>query len=601
MCGINYIQSVSDIVEFGRLNQVTRHRGPDYSAIVERTHGNKYHYLGHNRLAIRDLDSRSNQPYSLDEQKVMIYNGEIYNFDSVKALVQRALPNVDFKTSSDTELMYLVLANHLFDLLDHIDGMFAFVFYDNGDVYYCRDFMGIKPLYIYESGGEKVLSSEIKFIKSVIDIRGLPYTGIDSGQLVPFMLQGFTHKNKTGFSDIDLIDRGIVFKNFQPYMVLKPSFDLSDIDSSLKESVLEQSKADVDTGILFSGGIDSSLLSCLSQPNALHVIGVSKEEDLRKAGMSADAEYATLIAEHYDKKTLRLAVDSEHDIFGKVDEVVLGNEELCSDITYLISRDLCLAAKNKGITVLLSGMGADELFMGYSRYKLFKYRLLLTPFRYFFSAIKPVFMILPSMQKKIDRFIDFMYQESDILRYFSVLSNFRFSEIDKAIKEDSVNQYVERESLKNFTLDLADVKDFELDGFLKHNLMVADKSSMAASVELRVPFLSCKLFNAVADIDLRKEVGIRSQKRSLRRILFRSYREKFFKRAKAGFNPPMDQLINSINGQEFNLFLDRNRKYHRYLCREQLSRIFSEHQTNNNTYKIWQILFLVRWIELNDI
>ena len=326
MCGINYIQSLSETTELRELNQKTHHRGPDYSAIIEKTHGNKYHYLGHNRLAILDLDSRSNQPYSLDEDKVLIYNGEIYNFDSVKALIKQALPNINFKTNSDTELMYLILAHNLFDILDRVDGMYAFVFYDKGEIYYCRDFMGIKPLYVYEEGGEKILSSEIKFIKAVIDAKGLPYMGIDRDQLVPFLLQGFTHKNKTGFTNINLVDRGVVFKNFRPYKILKPLFAGSDVDASLKESVIEQSAADVDTGILFSGGIDSSLLSCLSHPNALHVIGVSKEEDVKRAGMSADAEYATLIAEYYDKKTLKLVVDSQDSVFKKIDEVVLGNE-----------------------------------------------------------------------------------------------------------------------------------------------------------------------------------------------------------------------------------------------------------------------------------
>ena len=246
-------------------------------------------------------------------------------------------------------------------------------------------------------------------------------------------------------------------------------------------------------------------------------------------------------------------------------------------------------------------MGADEFFMGYSRYKLFKYRLLFTSFKSVFSLIKPMLVMLPSMQKKMDRFINFLYQDSDILRYFSVLSNFRFSEIDKLIKGDSVTKYIERTSFTGFSLNLKDIQNFELDGFLKHNLMVADKSSMAASVELRVPFLSCKLFNAVADIDLQEEVSILSQKKSLKQILFRYYKEKFFKRAKAGFNPPMDQLINSINNAEFDAFLDENNKYQRYLYKEQLSRLFSDHQSTNNTYKIWQILFLVRWIELNDI
>ena len=601
MCGINYIQSLSNTTELRALNRKTHHRGPDYSAIIEKVHDHKYHFLGHNRLAIRDLDSRSNQPYSLENDKVLIYNGEIYNFDSVKTLIKQALPSIEFKTNSDTELMYLIFAHNLFDILDHVDGMYALVFYNKGDIYYCRDYMGIKPLYAYEEGGEKILSSEIKFIKSVIDARGLPYMGIDRGQLVPFLLQGFTHKNKTGFIDINLVDRGVVFKNFKPHKILKPFFDRLDVDRSLKESIIEQSEADVDTGILFSGGIDSSLLSCLSHPNALHVIGVSNEADVKKAGMSADAEYATLIAEYYDKKTLKLKVDSQVSVFNKIDEVVLGNEELCSDITYLISRDLCLAAKNKGISVLLSGMGADEFFMGYSRYKLFKYRLLFSSFKAVFSLIKPMLIMLPSMRKKTDRFIDFLCQDSDILRYFSVLSNFRFSEIDKLMKDDSVTKYIERTSFAGFSLNLKDIQKFELDGFLKHNLIVADKSSMAASVELRVPFLSCKLFNAIADIDLRREVSILSQKKSLKTILFQSYKERFFKRAKAGFNPPMDQLINSINDAEFNAFLDENNKYQRYLHREQLSKLFSEHQRTNNTYKIWQVLFLVRWIELNDV
>ena len=231
--------------------------------------------------------------------------------------------------------------------------------------------------------------------------------------------------------------------------------------NNLKNSISEQSKADVKTGILFSGGIDSSLISCLSNKSALHLIGASSNIDTKIAGMSADAKYASLITKNYNKNVLELKVGMQKSAFEMVDEVVLGNEELCSDITYLISRDLCLEAKNNGITVLLSGMGADEIFMGYPRYKIFKYCILFSRFKYFLFLIKPFLSALPSMQKA-DRLLDFLFNNSDIYRYYSILSNFRLSEIDDIVKKDSVSMYIKRSNLSDLSLKLKTIKNLKL-------------------------------------------------------------------------------------------------------------------------------------------
>ena len=166
MCGINGIynhKSLKDVENKVKLmNSLTKHRGPDYSNIYL----DSSVCIGHNRLSIIDLDSKSNQPFiSEDENLVLSYNGEIYNFLELKKELSKSYY---FKTKSDTEVIIAAYSLWGIEMVYKFNGMFSFALWDKSkeELFLCRDRFGIKPLYYMEVNQSIIFSSSIKALKS---------------------------------------------------------------------------------------------------------------------------------------------------------------------------------------------------------------------------------------------------------------------------------------------------------------------------------------------------------------------------------------------------------------------------------------------------
>ena len=164
MCGINGVfnhQLYQDVeIKVKSMNDLTLHRGPDFSAIYK----DDKVCLGHNRLQLIDLDDKSNQPFiSNDKNVILSYNGEIYNFLELKEELSK---NYKFKTKSDTELIVAAYQTWGIQMLEKFNGMFSFALWDklNQEFYLCRDRLGIKPLYYLEENESIIFSSSLKAI-----------------------------------------------------------------------------------------------------------------------------------------------------------------------------------------------------------------------------------------------------------------------------------------------------------------------------------------------------------------------------------------------------------------------------------------------------
>lgn len=352
------------------------HRGPDSSG----TYSSKGIGFAHTRLALVDLDSRSDQPFwDKSNRYCLVYNGEIYNFKQLRADLESK--GVSFKTSGDTEVLLLGLIHvGIEELLPKLEGMFAFSFYDNqtGTVFLARDRFGMKPLYLFEDDQRYIFASEVKAFKPWIDFE------IDPFSISSYMLGfGGPTKGATFYKSVTSISPGtytIIQQNQQP--LHKSFFSIPDfLDSELMEqlsnyspkqivdhvdelmynSVKNHMFADSAVGAYCSGGVDSSLLMAMAAKthNNLSIFHANV------LGPWSEVNAARALSKHL-KLDLNVIDVKESDFINYMPDVIKQYE---SPHTYhpncapfiMVSR----LARDMGVKGLLSGEGSDELFLGY--------------------------------------------------------------------------------------------------------------------------------------------------------------------------------------------------------------------------------------------
>lgn len=605
MCGILGTISNKNLKFEKGLNEM-HHRGPDFSAI--------YQYenltLGHNRLSIIDVDVESNQPFKI-EQHTIVFNGEIYNYLKLKEILLSE--GYTFRTKGDTEVLLAWLIVKGIERINKVEGMFSFAWFneDTCELVVCRDSIGIKPLYLYQNKDVLLFSSEIKSIFSLYP----ESKKIDQDLIAEYLLNGFIYEPETGFVNIRKLEPGSYERyNLNGELINKEVYwSLSNIDNKktsieevyeeIKESVEEHLMADVPIGLFFSGGIDSSILLTQTKSKILPVTVKAKEEEYEEAGMTSDYEYALKIGEllNVDIESIELLEKSStnDDFLNLVEEVAIGNEELIADFTFQSSKLLSQKVREKDFIVMLSGMGADEIFAGYPRYRMVKYEAL-------FKLIKPFTAFLKkskSLSKKIDRFENYYKEKSFGMSYSSLLGYYSRKEVGSLLYVNKGIEKFERkierilEPAKNYS-NLRKAMYLDFYGFLSHNFLVSDKSSMQSSIELRVPLATKKLYELSWRLKDSKLVSFRRLKKPLRNFLLKYLPKSVIDRKKAGFNPPLDTYIRNLGKSKTLQVFEQNNLFS-VLNRCMVEDIINEHYDNekNNTYKIYQLLHLSYWLK----
>lgn len=603
MCGI--ICSIGFPKEpFLRALDSISHRGPDGSGHrLFRINKNVQLRLGHVRLSVLDLDERSNQPFSLNSIQFLTFNGEIYNF---KELAETLLADIELITTSDTEVLWHLLRIYGTSILSQLEGMFALSFYDTQTkiLILARDSLGIKPLYkVITEEGNIAYASEIRALKAL----GIS-PQIHSGDIGEYIQFGFLHEPATGFKNIKKLNPGEIHcidtatlkvsKSQIPVKQIATRRIAEIIDSSIK---IHQ-RADVPQCLLYSGGIDSSALVAQMTDTVTPLIRKSAEADVQEAEMTDDSLYAKAICNHLRLPFIEVEkTASSNEFLQNINRASEGVEELIGDYTYVASLELCRVAKNNGFTVVHSGMGADEMFGGYPRYLAFKY---IDRYPNLLKLSVPLLYRLGS--KKSGRLRSAIKGRNVWDKYFALISAYSEEEILELLSL-SAKQHVDnvKETIwHNSKLDTNLKTAIHCDrlGFLSHNFIVADKSSMQTSVEMRVP-LACQTiyswFLSSRDNQLIRFVTLKAE---LKSYLFQRINRKFFRRKKAGFNPPLDTHIQQL-GEARVLSLLTSSDIHLYINMEAVKGIVYRHYSKqeNNTYKIFNLLFLASWIKTHSL
>ncbi|HWP00061.1 MAG TPA: asparagine synthase (glutamine-hydrolyzing) [Methylococcus sp.] len=531
MCGIAGVLDLSSplgspglrrIVE--RLCALQHHRGPDAAGIWEDPYGRCV--LGHRRLAIIDLDARSNQPMvDGGGRYVVVFNGEIYNFRDLKKALGAA--GVRFRTESDTEVLVEGYARWGHEVFTRLDGMFALAIYDTekGELVLARDRVGEKPLYVAWADGLITFASEFK---PLLTVPGLSRT-VSEASLYEFFVLRYVASPNTLYESISSVQPGTFLRvrpdgNWSEHSYF--AFDvpaerppvreedyIDALESALVDAVKTRLLADVPVGAFLSSGIDSGLVCGIAAT-------LASELRCFSAGFAGDANsetaFARRVAEAYGLPFEDYLV-SETDLlveagkFGAILDEPNGDRSCLP--TFFLSRLVRTQVK-----VAVSGDGGDELFGGYGRYAALRGALA--------KRERPVDGVLSYLARGLPVFpLDslrgaFPGQEAVFRRRFAsrFLSAFARSDLD----------------------DIERMRLVDLHSYLPGAVLAkVDRMSMRNSLEVRTPFFSPGLLELSSRLPMTLCERDGNLKVALRRLLERYLPTSLIRPIKQGFGMPV--------------------------------------------------------------
>lgn len=623
MCGIaGFINFDNNLDLAERANIIQKHRGPDSQKVWY----DDFICLSHQRLSIIDLNSRSDQPF-VKGNYVIIYNGEIYNYLQLK---NEYLSNIDFLTDSDTEVVLEMFNKFGAKALDHFVGMFSFVIYNQIDnkVFAARDHFGIKPFYFYKKQEKFAFASELKTLSSLIPnsreinrkalIASLNYLWIPGNDTI---FKEFSKLPPAHYLTFDITNSIFEIKKYWTLPTTIKCYDedelveklASEFDDVIKRHLI----ADVPVSSFLSGGLDSSMISVaaskINKNISTYTIGTSID-DKKIESMPDDEKYAKRIADLNNFDHNEIIINS--DITNMLPHMVKTLDEPIGDPAAINTFLICKAAREKGVKVLLSGMGADEIFCGYRRQKALllaqKYKKL--P-RFLRIIIKSVVNFLPvkigkyglRLSRWSKKFISFA-EMPDEQAYRMSYSYYEKDELEKLLKHNSDSEidsiYEDHRLLfnKNYEGDIVNQMCFtDIHMFMNGlNLTYTDRSSMAASVEVRVPFIDKKFITFAMSIPGKYKYNIKQSKYILKKAAERILPNYIIYRPKASFGAPIrswisgdlrpmvDECLSMVQIEKRGIF---NYNYIKKLIEDDRKGI------SDNAYRIYQLLTIELWFQ----
>jgi asparagine synthase (glutamine-hydrolysing) len=599
------------------------HRGPDAIGIWKYEDDRVAVHLGHLRLSIIDLSSDANQPL-VKNGLTLIYNGELYNYKELRAALKAR--GVHFVTESDTEVVLEAWRAWGPAALTRFRGMFAFALADErtGDLVLVRDPLGIKPLYYLQRDGGLIFSSELKGIMAAVGGE----LQIEPGAMVASMLYYWVPDQQCAIKKVRKLPPG-------SWALIRPdgSFSLkqywhiadvaleaaatptADLGAVIKDSVMAHLVSDVPVSSFLSGGLDSSIVTVLAHQNGQGVDAYTitfRPEDQRMEAMPDDAVYARKVASQFgiDLHEIEIAPD----IVNLLPRIVDILDEPIGDPAAINTLLMCEAARDRGVKVILSGMGADELFGGYRKHVACvmagRYgRLPAAPRAGVRFAVDrlPVSVNGRGLRyaRWAKRFLTFaeLPEEPRFRRSYTLYDPDQLADLISPDLAGHVGDVMEQHSEvyhDNSLRDevnrmcLADARLF-LPGL---NLAYTDRASMAASVEVRVPFVDPLVVGAAFAIGGGDKIRHRQGKIALKRAAESWLPREIVYRPKASFSVPLRAWVRHdlrkviddtlVGGMLVELGMIRADSLQRLIREEQAGR-------EDNAKQIWQLLTLEHW------
>jgi len=615
------------------MTRVLSHRGPDQNGIwIDEKSGVS---LGHTRLSILDLSQFGAQPMTSHSGRfVIVFNGEVYNFNTLRLQLINEGYAYKWLGNSDTEVV-LACVEHwgIRTALKNFTGMFAFALWDKQDkaLFLARDRIGEKPLYYGRQGKNWFFASELKSIKSHPD-----FTPVRSRLAEWYYLRfGYVPAPHCIYSDINKLEPGhfvclnetaeeIPFWRLSPPAENSPKkplkgvsdeFYLNNLEQLLQHSVGEQMHADVPLGCFLSGGIDSSLITALMVEQSTSKIStfcVGFHEPKYNESI-----YAAKVAKHLNTDHHEIMLSS-----GECLEIInhlgyLYDEPLC-DPSQIPTHLLSLNTK-KTVSVALSGDGGDELFLGYTRYqtaakywrhisilghpirRLLKYGLTVPN-----NALVQLSKIKPINQatiQKTQRLVDLLDSESFKEFYLKYVSHFTQPD---CVTTPKIRNDLDLLRDENVIAELPLIEQaarLDLLTYLPDNLLVKiDRAAMGASLETRAPFLNHELIEFASGLPYHLKVNNGRGKACLLDLLAKRMPTSWFDRPKTGFGIPLSNWLRGPwRDWAESLLIDSEISKTEFLDADLVKANWQSFQNgqDENPYKTWIVLMYLNWFKAN--
>jgi asparagine synthase (glutamine-hydrolysing) len=606
MCGIygttiNYSQS--QIKE--KLNRFS-FRGPDYQGVKNYSYYSGQLTLGHNRLSIIDLDSRSNQPFDYSDSVSIVFNGEIYNYQDIRKSLQKK--GYSFRTESDTEVICAAYLEYGKDCVQHFNGMFAFVIYDKREqlLFGARDRLGQKPLYYFLKGKEIEFCSQISGIelhhKSLnvseesigmyLAWRSVPdplsiYTEVKklkAGHIFQFSLNDGKFK-ETAYWDVETPLEKNFIGDYQEACL--------QLTALLKDAVKLRLRADVPVGVFLSGGVDSSLISALAQEineSSINTFSIKFNEN-----KFDESEHAIAVAKHL-KTNHHTILCNESEFLNLIENFTTYYDEPFADSSALPSMLLAKYTK-KHVTVALTGDGGDETFLGYERFARFLQKKPYYTVPYFIR--KPISTILSNTKNlnliRLGNHLKEKNLENAYAASISTINNDWFA-------YDEFLNVNEKKYLKNLSDDstLEKISNFETKTYLNWDINTkVDRATMAFSLEARSPLMDFRLVEFSKNLPVEFMYQPLNQKRILKDILYKYVPKPLIDRPKSGFAIPLNIWFkNELKELVLEELSYSNLKQIPLIKTEAVIKKINNHLSGreNNSEIIWSLLVLKKWL-----
>lgn len=577
-------------------------RGPDYTGVQ------RYNQVvfAHNRLAIIDLDARSNQPFSYLHLHI-VFNGEIYNYKDIRKELEAK--NYQFRTSSDTEVICAAYLEYGADCLKRFNGMFAFVIYDTlkNELFGARDRFGKKPFYYAHEHGTFEFASQPSQISIDRDL------SVDEDAISQYLIWGYVPEPQSIWQNV----RQLPAAHYFTYNLKSDKLKLTEywtLDYGWKnkfsgtyeeakealaliiaDAVKIRMNADVPLGVFLSGGIDSSLVAALATKEIDHVKTFSIK--FNEKGFDESA-YANQVAKHLgtDHHTIECNYDDGIQLIENFNRYY---DEPFADSS-AIPTMLLSKSTRAHVTVALSGDAGDEAFLGYHRYKWIK-------------QVSGLFYAPHSVRKAFAGLIN----QSPSYRHKLIAMGISMEDVEKLYVKmfgNMENSWVKQPDLAKYNPLmhiltnpskplLERVSDFDIKTYLNGDINTkVDRASMAFSLESRSPLMDYRVIEFSRTLPTHFKYSSGNQKRILKDLLFERVPAHMFDRPKAGFTMPFQNWFrNELKDYVMDNLSADNLKNIPGIHVKRTQEIINEHMTGKwNRYpQIWKLLVLSQWLIKN--
>lgn len=577
---------------------IIKHRGPDSDGYYV----DNNIALGFRRLSIIDLDKGSQPIFNEDKDKVIVFNGEIYNYKEIREELKSK--GHKFSTNTDTEVILHGYEEYKEDILNKLRGMFAFVIYDikEKSLFGARDFYGIKPFYYYYDNENFLFGSEIKSFLGNPNFK----KELNKDMLSQYLTFQCSIGEDTFFKNTYKLLPGHYFIYKDKELEIKKYYEVKlepNDDKSLEEwvsgirevidnSVLAHKVSDVEVGSFLSSGVDSSLIAKLSSVDKTFTVGYDNKK-------YSEIDYAKQFSDKINVSNVSKKISKE-EYFKEFSNVQYYMDEPLADASAVMLYFLSKTA-SKHVKVCLSGEGADEIFGGYniyhepysvSWYNKIPYfirkciGILVYPFRNYTG-----FNFLYRRSKKIeDRYIGnaFIFEPNDAKK----IVNFNYG--NKTYKDFTKSYYDKVSDLDVVTK----MQYIDFNFWLIYDILLkADKMSMANSLEVRVPYLDRKVIEYASKLPSKYKIVGNETKYAFRKVAKEELADKVADKKKLGFPVPIREWLkeDDVYQEVKNIFLES--EY--FFKPKKIIKLLDDHRAGkrDNSRKIWTIYTFLVWYQ----